>query len=100
MKAWGLAVLAARAWSVATGARAQGQAGDNDVVVYRDVTLIDGTGAAPRPHVSIVTAGPLISAILAPGEGAPEGAREVDAGGLYVVPGLIDAHVHIATPPN
>ena len=28
---------------------------------------------------------------------APEGARVVDAGGMYVLPGLIDCHVHLAS---
>jgi imidazolonepropionase-like amidohydrolase len=93
-------MAAALAWSIGPPAHAQSEAESGAIVVYRDITLIDGTGAAPRPHVSIVTEGPVIRAILAPGEAAPAGAREVDAGGLYVVPGLIDAHVHVATPPN
>lgn len=28
------------------------------------------------------------------------GARKVDLAGRYVIPGLIDSHVHLATPPN
>jgi imidazolonepropionase-like amidohydrolase len=102
MKAWvsGLFLLML-AVSGATGASAQqGQAKPDEVVVYRDATLIDGTGAAPRGPVSIVTQGPTIRAILAQREAAPAGAREIDASGLYVLPGLIDAHIHIATPPD
>ncbi|WP_129794155.1 amidohydrolase family protein [Sphingosinicella sp. CPCC 101087] len=72
------------------------------VTVYRGATLIDGTGGPPRAGVSILVDGPLITAILPAGsdEGIPEGAQIVDATGLYVLPGLIDSHVHLATPPN
>ncbi|WP_000685437.1 amidohydrolase family protein, partial [Bacillus cereus] len=28
------------------------------------------------------------------------GAKQVDLAGRYVIPGLIDSHVHMATPPN
>jgi imidazolonepropionase-like amidohydrolase len=86
--------------SGAASAQTGGEAEANALVVYRDITLIDGAGGAPRAHVSIVTEGPAIRAILAAGEAPPEGARVVEASGLYVVPGLIDAHVHIATPPD
>ncbi|WP_114954354.1 amidohydrolase family protein [Sphingosinicella terrae] len=72
------------------------------ITVYRGATLIDGTGAPPRPNVSILVEGPTIAAILPAGseEGIPAGARVVNATGLYVLPGLIDSHVHLATPPN
>ena len=35
-----------------------------------------------------------IAAILDPGQDAPSAARVVDVAGQYVVPGLIDFHVH------
>lgn len=38
-----------------------------------------------------------IDALLGPGEPAPEGPR-LDAAGRYVLPGLIDSHVHFRTP--
>ncbi len=71
------------------------------LVLYRDATLIDGTGAPPRPHMSILTRGERIERV-APTAAlpAPAGAEIVDAEGLYVLPGLINTHEHLATPPN
>lgn len=70
------------------------------VTVYRGATLIDGTGAAPQRDMAIVVRGERIVAIARGEDPAPEGASIVDTAGLYVLPGLIDSHVHLATPPN
>ncbi|WP_051367998.1 amidohydrolase family protein [Hamadaea tsunoensis] len=72
--------------------------GEGDVVVYRGATLIDGTGASAR-RASIVVDGAKIVAVDADPE-VPAGAVEVDLAGRFVIPGLIDSHQHIATPPN
>ena len=71
------------------------------VVLYRDATLIDGTGGPTRPHMSILTRGEHIERV-APTAAlpAPAGAEIVDANGLFVLPGLINTHEHLATPPN
>lgn len=82
----------------AAWAQSRGEAATNERVVYRNVTLIDGAGGPARAGVDILVEGARIAAIGA--DLAPEGARIVDTSGLYVTPGLIDAHVHIATPPN
>lgn len=68
------------------------------VTVYHGATLIDGTGAAPRPGMSVVVQGSHIAGVMPDAE-APEGIR-IDMAGLHVLPGLIDAHVHLATPPD
>lgn len=88
------------AFSPLGAARAQtnGEAAASERVVYRNATLIDGAGGPARSGMDILVEGARIAAIGANLE--PEGARIVDASGLYVTPGLIDAHVHIATPPN
>lgn len=52
--------------------------------------VVDGTGADPRDDVAIAVRDGRI-ARLGP---APAGATAVDASGLTVTPGLIDAHVH------
>jgi imidazolonepropionase-like amidohydrolase len=56
------------------------------------VTVIDGTGAAPRPDQTIEITGGRISAVrpTAPGDRAT-----LDAAGSFVTPGLIDSHVHL-----
>lgn len=70
-------------------------------VIYRGATLIDGTAAAPRAHMAIVVEGERIQAIMPDAQvDAGGGAKVVDARGLYVLPGLIDSHVHYATDPD
>ncbi|MGW1725828.1 amidohydrolase family protein [Streptomyces sp. NPDC002306] len=73
------------------------------VVVYRGVTLFDGTGGPPRPATSIVVDGSLIRAVVDDADTAAlgaEGAEVVDLDGHFVTPGLVDAHQHLATPPD
>lgn len=100
---WKIGVAAAVAASLAGGALAQSPppAAKPRAVVYRGATLIDGTGAAPRPDVSIVVEGERIVAVGPSRDiGALKGAEIFDAKGLFVTPGLIDSHVHLATPPD
>ena len=70
--------------------------------LYTGATVIDGTGDAARAHQDILVEGERIVAIgahdaLVAQAGA---ARRVDLSGRFVIPGLIDSHVHLATPPN
>ncbi len=62
--------------------------------------LIDGTGAPARPGTSIVVEGERIVAVLPDAQADTRGARVVDLQGRHVIPGLIDTHVHLATPPD
>jgi imidazolonepropionase-like amidohydrolase len=65
-------------------------------LVLDGVNLIDGTGAPPRPNVSIVVEEGRIAAIGPRGALAvPEDARVLDLSGRTVIPGLIDAHAHV-----
>src|SRR6478672_11176036 len=50
-------------------------------------------GVGPR---SILVRDGRIDAIAAPGDGIPDGARIIDVTGLTVLPGLIDAHIHVS----
>lgn len=73
-------------------------------LVLEDVTVIDGTGAAPRAGMTLVVEDGRIAALFPAGShGLPTGARRLDAAGAFVIPGLIDAHVHLAStdrPPE
>jgi imidazolonepropionase-like amidohydrolase len=93
-----LSACATLAW---VAAAAPGQAEAPKAVLYRNAVLIDGTGAPERPRTSILVEGERIAAV---GDAAslqpPPGAEVVDAAGLYVLPGLINTHEHLATPPN
>lgn len=83
---------------VTTGtAVAQGRRQSPDILV-RNVTVIDGTGAAPRRHQDIVIRAGKFAAIVA--TGTPSGTTPdsiIDGSGLFAMPGLIDAHVHLGT---
>jgi len=60
-------------------------------------TIIDGTGAAPMRDATVVIRGDRISAVYPSGtRPIPAGARVEDLTGKWIIPGLIDAHVHIA----
>jgi len=64
--------------------------------VLKNVTVIDGTGAAAKPNSAIVmTDGKIAYVGPVSGLKAPAGAREVDLSGKFVIPGLIDSHVHV-----
>jgi imidazolonepropionase-like amidohydrolase len=73
-------------------------------LVIRGATLIDGTGAPPIGPVDIVIEDNKIASIVSVGypkvpikdAGRPaKGDHEVDAFGMYVLPGFINAHAHI-----
>jgi imidazolonepropionase-like amidohydrolase len=71
--------------------------------LYRGLTLIDGVHDVARDGMCIVVQGDRIESILTARDSSRvHGAdvEEIDATGLHAVPGLIDAHVHMATSPN
>src|ERR1700738_1076446 len=66
--------------------------------VLTGATLIDGTGAAPVPDAAVVIEGDRISAVGSrAGLGCPSDAEVIDASGRTLIPGLIDAHDHLAS---
>ncbi len=79
--------------------------GPFDRLIIRGVTLVDGTGSPPRGPVDIVIEDNRIASIRSVGypgipidedqrpEAGPD-TRELDAGGMYVLPGFIDMHAH------
>ena len=72
-----------------------------EALALTHATIIDGTGAAPRAGMTIVMRGGRIAAVYADGAQAlPPDATERNAAGMFVLPGLIDAHVHNATNPS
>ncbi len=92
-------VGAALAAAAAPAARAQAPAAaPPPAVAIRVGTLIDGTGGAPVRNAVIVVRGDRIEAVGASVR-APSGARVVDLSRYTVLPGFIDAHVHLASRP-
>jgi imidazolonepropionase-like amidohydrolase len=63
--------------------------------VIEGATLIDGNGGAPLKHSAIVIEGSRIQAVGAKGTiSYPPAARIINADGMTLLPGLIDAHIH------
>jgi hypothetical protein len=54
-----------------------------------------------RPGMSVIVEGERIKAVAPDAQlAAPANAGVVDLAGKYLLPGLIDSHEHLATPPN
>jgi imidazolonepropionase-like amidohydrolase len=75
-------------------------------LIIRGVTVIDGTGAPPRGPMDIVIEGNRIADVVSVGvphvpidsNYRPRSAtKEIDATGMYVLPGFVDLHVHQGT---
>lgn len=68
-----------------------------DAFVFRDATVLDGTeNMEPRIGQTVLVEDGRIAAVgPAAEEDAPIGARELDLGGAYLLPGLINMHVHL-----
>ena len=72
-----------------------------EALALTHATIIDGTGAPPRAGITIVMRAGRIAAIYADGaQPLPPDATQTSAAGKFVMPGLIDAHVHNATNPS
>ena len=70
------------------------------VVVLRHANLADGARGAIATNAAIVIRNGQIAQIENEPFSPPAGATVIDIAGRYVVPGLIDAHTHIATLAN
>lgn len=80
-------------WKVAVST-AFGSPGDGPVPAFAltHATVIDGTGAPPRRDATVVMRGGRIECV-----GAcpiPPDAEVIDARGRWIIPGLVDGHVH------
>lgn len=79
--------------------------GPYDRLIIRGATLINGTGAPAFGPVDIVVEGNRITRVQSVGNPGlpisesgrpPAGDYEIEAEGMYVMPGMIDSHAHIA----
>lgn len=65
-------------------------------LVVRDAVMHDGSGGPPVPAATLIATDGRIS-FAGPGSPAiPAGAEVIEAEGRHLVPGLIDAHVHLS----
>jgi len=69
------------------------------IIVIEGGTLIDGTGASALSGTRILIEDGRIQEIGQRGDlSIPAGARVIEAAGKYIIPGLIDSHVHYDMP--
>jgi len=80
-------------------AQAHAQREPQESLVLTHAVIIDGTGAAPKRGQTIVVIRGRITDVFPDGAKVLPPARILDLTGRFVVPGFIDAHVHVATDP-
>ncbi|MBM3513357.1 MAG: amidohydrolase family protein [Alphaproteobacteria bacterium] len=64
-------------------------------ILITDVTLIDGTGAPPLAGASVLVSGERIALVSPSDIRKPRGAIVIKGKGKYLIPGLIDTHIHL-----
>jgi imidazolonepropionase-like amidohydrolase len=62
--------------------------------LFRNVQVIDGTGAAPYAGDVLVDGNRIRRVAPAASGLPPDGAEEIDGGGATLMPGLVEAHAH------
>src|SRR5688572_25149446 len=87
-------VLAAFIGIVSVSLAAQAPPG---VLAIRDITVIPATGGPSMPATTVLIRGDRIFSV-GPSDAVaiPPGARVIDGTGKYLMPGLIDMHVHLS----
>ncbi|MEE8160794.1 MAG: amidohydrolase family protein [Acidobacteriota bacterium] len=65
-----------------------------DRVVIQGGTLVDVRDGSLMQNAVVVVAGDRIESVSRAGGAVPQGATIIDASGKYVLPGLIDLHIH------
>ena len=71
----------------------------NERILIKGGTLIDGTGRTPIPDTAVLIEAGKIKAVGPPAvreASAGPASQIIDASGHYVLPGLIDGHVHLS----
>lgn len=65
-------------------------------IAITHVSVIDATGAAVRPGLTVILADGRITAVGAADKVAiPRGAKVVEGSGKFLIPGLADMHIHL-----
>lgn len=80
--------------------------GPYDTLVIENAMIIDGTGAPTQGPMTVVIKNDMITDIHGAGTGSLHigdvdygaDARVIDAQGRYLMPGMVDAHVHYGNP--
>ena len=70
-------------------------AGAAERLIIDHVTVIEGTGRAPQPDMAVIIDGAKIAAVTPSQLAGGEQGRRIDARGKYLIPGLMDVHIHL-----
>jgi len=65
-------------------------------IVLEGATVIDGTGRSPMEGCSVIVKDGRMEKVAKAEGGLPTGARRISVSGMTVMPGLIDAHLHLS----
>ena len=65
-------------------------------IVFRDVRVFDGQGGQLSEATDVTVAGNVIRSIAKPSPAGGDGVTVISGGGRVLMPGLIDAHAHLA----
>jgi len=84
------------AWAVSIAALSSAWAAEPVTLIHAG-RLIDGTGAPPRKEVTLVVRGEAIAEVVAGYRAGGAGERVLDLKDAWVMPGLIDLHVHFGS---
>ena len=95
-----LAQLAFLLWAIGIAVQAQstaqpGTPADTTLLILANANVLDGRGGEPRHGVDVLVREGRIQAIVPRGSAREPVATVVDVRGGWVLPGLIDAHVHL-----
>ena len=66
-----------------------------DTLLIENVTLIDGTGRPSVAGVSVLVDGDRIRQVARGSIDAPHGTNRIDGTGNFLMPGLMDMHIHL-----
>jgi imidazolonepropionase-like amidohydrolase len=64
-------------------------------IAIENVTLIDGTGRPAKPNTCVLVTGNRITTVAPCPIPVPAGARRINGTGKFLIPGLMDVHVHL-----
>jgi imidazolonepropionase-like amidohydrolase len=67
----------------------------NSQLLIENVTLIDGTQRPPREHACILIRDARVTAVMACPLRVPDKIQRIDGSGKFLIPGLMDVHIHL-----